>query len=358
MQQEPKFVELTYETGSTATRGAAIGDSTVAFTNQPIMYSDEILEAAKKRFYFLDTVTRRQLPTGHKDWVEYEMTKYLGEAGFTFDSGEKAGSNITNSTMDNFTGVTITPVQYSARITLENYAIRVNVHNLVEKAREQLIYGVADKVDRSIAIAIGDATETTSTVAGAQTLYGGDAVSDATLAAGDVLTTDLVAEAMNALEGTDAYYWSSGTRTLSSGTKNGWFMSTDTPFMLFIGPPQQMALRKDSQFVNASEYGSDEVVLNGEIGKYLGVKIVVTNNIEKVAAGVAGPDGQGNAAVGMTRCLLCVPNKAYCFVWGLAPEISVVPIQWQAAQSIVLECAFAGKGVFHDSVVKVDVANA
>jgi hypothetical protein len=65
--QENRAVELSNETGATASRGASISS---VYTNQPIMYGDELLDAAKTRFYFLDTVNVRMLGQGAKDYVE------------------------------------------------------------------------------------------------------------------------------------------------------------------------------------------------------------------------------------------------------------------------------------------------
>ena len=250
MQNEHKFIELANETNAAATRGASVSN---AYTNQPIMYGDEILDAAKNLLFFLDAVNVRSLPQGNKDYIEYKRTQYLGGSGITFDAGEKAGSDISNTTMNNLTGVQITPAFKSARITIENYSARVNVFNLVDKAREELIYGLADAVDTAISSGLGDATDTTSVAAASQRIYGGDAAVDSGLAAGDVLTTDLIAEGARYLKGTDAFYWVSTTWTKSADTKNGWVNTTETPFVLFVGPAQEMALRKDSQFVNASE---------------------------------------------------------------------------------------------------------
>jgi hypothetical protein len=84
---------------------------------------------------------------------------------------------------------------------------------------DELSYALADKIDNYIATALGDATETTSTVAGAMTLYGGDAYSDATLSSGDVLTTSLINEAEILLSGKTAYYWSGSTSLLHQGLK-------------------------------------------------------------------------------------------------------------------------------------------
>lgn len=355
MQNNVKFVELSSETNAAATRGTAVSSG---YVMQPIMYGDELIDAAKNLLYFLGAVTVRNLPQGHKDYIEYKRKTYLGRSGFTFDSGEKAGSDITNTAMNNFDGVQITPTFYTARITIENYSAMVNVLDLVSRAREELVYAIADRVDQAIAVALGDADKTDSDEGASQTLYGGDAYSDATLDNGDILTTDLIAEGARYLKGTDCWYWSSSTFTKSSDTKNGWMNTKENPFVLFAGPSQEMALRKDSQFVNAAEYGSDEVVLNGEIGKYLGIKIVITNNVEQVASAGTAPDAGSAAGADMTRCLLCIPKKAYTFVWGKAPEIGIAPIPWQASQTIVLQCAYAGGVIHDDAIINIDVANS
>lgn len=50
---------------------------------------------------------------------------------------------------------------------------------------------------------------------------------------------------------------------------------------LVIHPKQENALIKLSQFIDASVYGGRETVLNGEIGKYLGIKVLVTTQIPR-----------------------------------------------------------------------------
>lgn len=356
--QGNKTMKLSNETNVAATRGSSIS----AYTNQPIMYGAELLDAARTRFFFLDTVNVRMLGQGAKDYVEYKRTKYLGRdrgsTGMQFDSGEKAGSDITNTTMNNLDGVTITPAFYTARITIENYSARVNVFNLVDKAREELVYAIADEVDVDIAEGIGDATEAVVGTQGALTLFGGDATADSALSNGDVLTTDMIAEGARYLKDNNNWYNNSGVPTMDATTwKNGWQNDVSAPYVLFIGPAQEMALRKDSQFVNAAEYGSNEVVLNGEIGKYLGIKVVVTNNVESTAVSGTAPDAT-TATAAQTRCILCVPRKAYTFVWGLEPSISVTPLPWQASQTIVLQTAYAGAVVHDDSIIKIDVTDA
>lgn len=348
-----KEIELTSESTSTITRGAAVS---VAYTNQPIMYGEEIIDAAKNRLFFLQAVNVVMLPQGHKDYVEFKRTKYLGRSGVTFDSGEKAGTEISNTLLNNQTGVVITPSFYSAKIHLENYAIRVNVHGLIDFAKEELIYSTMDTVDQYIATTLGDATVATSTAAGATLLFGGTATSDSTLSAGDVLTPEKISDAIRYLEATDVWYWNSTTFTkvaAATAVKNGW---VGYEKVLFIGPAQKNQLQKDSQFTNAAEYGGNEVVMNGEIGKYLDVKVIVTNNVEKANSAATGPDAT-TAGTNMTRCILCVPRKACTFVWGIEPQVLVTPMPWEAAQAVTLEMAYQAKVIHDDSIVLIDVAD-
>ena len=63
-------------------------------------------------------------------------------------------------------------------------------------------------------------------------------------------------------------------------------------------------MTKDSQFVNVAEYGGREVVLNGEIGRFLQFKIVSTTNVNAKTVG-----GQSWGADGHL-----------CFAYGKNPQ--------------------------------------
>lgn len=54
----------------------------------------------------------------------------------------------------------------------------------------------------------------------------------------------------------------------------------DGEFWFFAHPRQIKALRDDSQFTNAAEYGDNRVVMSGEIGEYLGIRIIATTNVK------------------------------------------------------------------------------
>ena len=348
-----EYKELASETQVSTIRGT----SSTFYRNSPVMWGGDLVDAAQNNLFFLQAVDVRYLPEGMAQLVVKKRNNYLGGSGVTFDTSEATTADITNTAINNLDGVVISPTVCNAHVTITNFAIRTNIFDLVAEARNELSYALADRVDAAIALAIGDATETTSSAAGAQTIYGGDATSDTTLASGDILTPALVTKAARLLKDNKAYYWSSTTFTLSADTKNPWNNSPDDPYILFVGPAQENALRDSSQFTNASEYGGREVVLNGEIGKFMGIKIVVANNVERVAAAGTSPDGASTTGAAMTRCLLVKAKKAYCFVWGEEPRFTIAPVEVRAQKAVVLESAYAGSVVHADAVIKIDVAD-
>ena len=134
-------------------------------------------------------------------------------------------------------------------ITITKEVAKTVKTNLITQARYAIAQDLAQRVDANIATAL-QATTVDSVVYGGTGNTGVDG-----LATGDVITVDHVADAMNELE-------------------NNNFI----PAYLFMHPTQTKVFRKDPQFVNASEYGSGEVVMKGEIGNYLGVKVISTTN--------------------------------------------------------------------------------
>ncbi|MHA1865179.1 MAG: N4-gp56 family major capsid protein [Candidatus Heimdallarchaeaceae archaeon] len=348
-----KFINLANETQASTVQGTAL---TNAYTNLPVLFAEEIIDAAKKKFFFANFVNTVYLAEGHHDYVVKKRTKYLGREGVTFDTGEATTSDISNTSLSTLDGVQLTPVVYTSRFTTTNYAIRTNAFNIVAEAKAELSEAIGSKVDYEIAQAFGDATDSDNTTQGALSIYANDRDGTDNLAAGDILTPDMIAKAARYLKDSTMYYNNSGTITKASTTKNPWSNEPDDPFVLFIGPAQEMQMRQDSQFTNASEYGSNEVVQNGEIGKYLGIRIVVTDNVESFAAGATAPDGN-TAAVDGTLCILAKPKKAVTLCWGQEPVIDTAPIQWRKQTSIVLETAYDIKVVHDDAIVKIYVAN-
>lgn len=342
------------ETTSTNLEGSAISNAQV---NEPIAYGTEIIEAARINFFWLDSVNRRVLPAGHKDHIEYFEEVFEESAGITYDTRSDATAEIAKTVLSFTDGVTITPTPQTNLFSVPNYDLRKNKFNILEMAKEKLTRGLADKIDLKIMEAISAIAAPTVSAAGAFTLYGGDATSDLTLAAGDVMTPALITDSKRYLQEKTVYYRDSGVIKGTAVRKNAWRSSQDDPFVLYIGVAQEAELAKDSQFTHADVYGDREVILNGEIGRYHGVKIVVTPNIKGVLATGTAPDGGTAPVVDMTRCVLMKAKKAYTFVWGEEPRITVSPFERKEQTDIVLASAYEGAVVNSDATLHIDVSN-
>ena len=332
------------------------GSSFTGYELSPVKWLKEINDAAQKRLFYAQFAYTTVLPFGTKDVVIPYRSVYKGASGFSSDAGE--GVAVTFTTLDNLDGISITPTAKNAGVAISNHALRTNALDLIRAAREELVYHAGDRVDQAVRDALIAAADATNSVRGAQTVYGGDAVADDLLTAGDIMTTDLIADAKQRLSSTVMKYWSTGTETDSALAKNPWANTSDDPFVLFINSYQENAFLKDSQFVNAAEYGSNEVIMNGEIGRYLGVKIVNTENTKTYAIGDTAPDyDAGTLTVAMTRCIMCKPRSAVALAWGLKPRSSVFDYESQLEKRIILEHAWASDTIHDDAIVFLDVAN-
>lgn len=348
-----KHAKFASEVTSTTARGTSF----TGYANNKVVWSGELVDAAKDSMYFLDAVNVKQLSQGEKSMVVNYRKYYDRQGSVTFDTTEPTTSAITNYGTNLKDGVVITPAPYYSLATITGYGARTNIHDLVMDKMDELSFALADKVDVYIATALAAATQTTSTVAGATTLYGGDASAESGLAAGDVLTTELINKAETILAGKKAYYWTGGTFTVSSGTKNPWKNETTDPYVLMINQPQKKALRDSSQFVNAAEYGNRVVISSGEIGDYLGIRVLCSNNTPQVAASGTALDGGSAPAVDITRCILMKGRAAYTFVWGRSPAFNPWSDPRYDQKGFSLVCDYAGSVIHKDAIVHIDVSD-
>ena len=99
--------------------------------------------------------------------------------------------------------------------------------------------------------------------------------------------------------------------------------------------------------------------MNGEIGEYLGIKIISTNNVQQVNAGSEGPDSAtANVNVAMTRAVMMKAQKGCAFCWGKQPALKFWDNVPQVSQDVVMETAYAAAVVYPDAIVFIDVADA
>lgn len=342
------------EVSSTTSRGSSF----TGYVNQGVKWQGELSDAALDEMLWTSVVDVKMLEEGNAQYI-VNKRKYFDRAStYSFDDTEPTTSDISNYGTNLIDGVTIQPEPRYKVARITRFGNRVNRRDLLQDKMEELSFGFADLVDSYISEQIStEATMTTSSIAGAMVLYGGDATADDELASADTLDIDLINEADSLMRGKYAYYWTGGTFTKSSGTKNPWQNTVSEPYVLMIGPKQLKALRGSSQFTNAAEYGSDSVISTGRILDYLGTKIIVSNNVHSVSSGGTAPDGGSSPSVDMTRCVFMKAKKAFTLVWGEKPSFVKFDIHERDQEAVKVRGDFAGSVIQNDSIIYFDVAD-
>jgi len=146
-----------------------------------------------------------------------------------------------------YTQVQFTPTEYGVPVALTRKERIRSINDIMMEKTQDMGYALA-KLKDTIAI-------TTLRAGAGNSKIVNDADASA-VASSDTLSTDTIADALT-LNRVDDY----------SGK------------YLIIHPLCENSLIKLSDFIDASVYGGREAILNGEIGKYLGMKVLVTTQI-------------------------------------------------------------------------------
>jgi len=342
---------------STTSDPGVVGGTYSTSALLPSLWLRKIVDAAKKEWYATQYAYQTEVPKGNKDVMVPLRTVYVG-SGTTWAGGAGEGASVNFTRLDNLCGVSLTPTDKNAGIAISNRVIRTHALDMIAKSREDLMYFAGDMVDKDMFATLRDATAATATSRGAQRILGGDAASASELAAGDTINTDIVAEGKRKLQSTICKYWSGGSESNSSEEKNPWKISDSEPFVLFIAPEQSETFETDSQFMNASEYGSDAIVKKGfgEIGTYNGVKIVISNNVPSYDASTTHADGT-TTAVAQHRCIMIKAKKAAAIAWGQKPRLVIFDYPRELEKDLILEQAWDSKVLHSDAIVHIDVAD-
>jgi N4-gp56 family major capsid protein len=316
----------------------------------PTQWAKNVIDGGKNLLFFTNVVRQATVPKGVNDYIMPVREKY--EGSWESSSEEYAiDTNIAATVLNDMDGIQFSPTRYSYRVAVTNKAVNTNAIDLMRYAREEMAYKWANDVDAAVSAALLTGTAAADNTPGTIPIYGGDATSTGTLAAGDTLTTDMIAKAKRLLRSKYNYYWDSGTFTKDDVLKNPWENTPDSPYVLFIAPEQEEVLLTDSQFVNAAEYGSNEVVLNGEIGRYLGIKTVVSNNTPAYANFGSGQDVDGH------KCLLV--KSQYCggIAWGERPGIKAFDWPIEDKKMVIMTMEYATKPLQSDAIVSLNVTD-
>ena len=346
--QPMSFTLSTTATSVSSTRGSAI--SGTPYRLNPIIWAKNLIDAGKIEMKFKTAVREAAVPKGNKTLIMPIRKAY--EGSWETSAEEYAiDTNILATEINDVDGVEFTPTRYNFRVAVTNKNLNTNGVNLMSYFREELAYKWALDVDTAIATALVGATSAADGVPNAMDLYGGDATTTATLAAGDTLDTDMIAEGVKLLESKYNYYWTGGVLTKDATLKNPWNTDGANPVLLYVAPEQMEDLRTDSKFVNASEYGGNRPLLSGEIGEYLGVKIIKSNTTPGYANFGAGGNVDGH------KCLMVKSRMCGGLAWGQKPSIKAFdwPIEDKKMMTLNLEY---GTGILHgDAIVRLNVTD-
>ena len=155
-----------------------------------------------------------------------------------------------------YSGITVTPQEYGGAFAITRAELDRAMANLVNEKASNAGYALAKVKDDTIYAAL---------IAGAgSTKYQNAKSAVTSLASTDTFDTTLIADGVTEMR-----------------TNNR------SPLYLIIHPKYEGRLLKNSNFIDASKYGGRESVLNGEIGRYLGLKVFSTTVASSIAAGTA-----------------------------------------------------------------------
>ena len=162
------------------------------------------------------------------------------EAGATLEGSAATVAALTTSVVD------ATPTTFTAAVQVTEEMLSRAILDVMTEATQRLGYGLALKLEKDIRVALEAAVN-----AGANS---GQLV-DKT---GSQFSEDFIADAR---------------RIFRKNAPNARL----TELTAVIHPDHMIVLEKSSKFTDASVYGSNEALLSGEIGRYLGMKIIVSD---------------------------------------------------------------------------------
>lgn len=312
--------ELGAETA--ATDGASTTSGTDLATDFRLTQFTDVLAKIGQDFRYLQNIVNHNTQlVGSRDYgvrLFYEAS-VLDITQTHTEGGERTFSEMTNL---GFVDAAVTFKMGAICISKE---IASTSHvDLVEYAKYAIVQATEKDIEDDIVTEIETAT--------ANAVYGGDATSVATLVDGDIITADVIADARKKIR-----------------------EDNFIPAVLVVHPVQEGHLMKDSQFVNASEYGGREVVLNGEIGKYLGVKTVVTTNI---TAKTTADWSNGNGRI----CFMVGKNQQgqwpVTLVWKEKPNYSYEFLKRWNNHYIYVDAAYDVELVQDNGICEIFVTDA
>ena len=158
-----------------------------------------------------------------------------------------------NSKQLSLTTVDVALAQYGQTVTISDLLSAVELFNTMEQATIQNGQDAALKVDSELRDVLGESTAL-------QLRYAGAATSYATVGGTD--------DAMTALDILDA---ATNLRVNNARPTGGYFTA-------IMAPEVSRDLMNDDDWLEASKYGNPDNLFKGEVGRYMGVRVVASTN--------------------------------------------------------------------------------
>lgn len=319
-EEDREVLQLGAETNATDAATTSTTESTVLATAVRMTQFTDVIAKIGQDFRYLQNICNHNTQlVGTRDYGVRLFVEDVAVLDITQTHTEGAERTFTELRNIHYVDAAIT-FKMGAIVISKEIASTGHV-DLVEHAKYTLVQATEKDIEDDII--------TELTTASGSEVFGGDATTVETLETGDVLTPDVMVNARTALRN---YNYD--------------------PAVVVIHPTQEGALLKDSQFTNAAEYGGREVILNGEIGKFTGTKVIVTTNI---AAGASfGATGK--------QCFMIGKNQQgqwpVTIVWKEKPAYSYEFLKRWNNHYIYVDAAYDVELVLEYGVCEISVTNA
>lgn len=93
-------------------------------------------------------------------------------------------------------------------------------------------------------------------------------------------------------------------------------LNSNRAVAILIHPRQEKDLRDLSQFIDASEYGSAGVLLNGEVGRIFGMTVIVSNHVTSALEGTGSDVPTYKGYVLAQQACVYAPKRPQSFLMG------------------------------------------
>lgn len=237
-----KLFDLTLQTGTNTALNANTSGSSTLTAGMVTFYDKNLIKLATAELYYEQFAEKRPIPKKNGKTIQFRYYKPLGKATTALTEGVTPNGQTLKQE-----AITTTLAQYGGYVTLTDVLDMVHIDNNMLEAQEELARQAAETRDTIIRdMLCGNATNIIRPAARANA---------AALTASDVLTVDVIRQAVRQLKRNNA-------------------PKINGKYVAVIHPDISYDIMSDEKWINPSQYVNTEKIYNGEIGELYGVRFV------------------------------------------------------------------------------------